>query len=141
MEKLYLIYINYVGKDWKGKYVYEFIFSDSIQNIDGENWDTYPASGMPNPPYEEFIKVVGRLESDLKLDVVQESDTFAVWDAVDGVIALAWENINGYEEYPNVRLCFKFGEINNSVTDKLYEKDLTLAYNYVKNEKHKKTTE
>lgn len=61
-------------------------------------------------PFEIFIKKVGHLEADLKLDVIQNSDTFAVWDAVDGVISLGWENINAYDSYPEKRLCFRFGE-------------------------------
>lgn len=118
-----------VGKDYKDNYIYEFIFSDSIKNIDGDEWDTFPASGRPHAPHDNFIKKVGRLESVLKLDVIQNSDTFAVWDAVDGVIALAWENINAYDSYPEKRLCFKFGESIKNIEDKLYEKDLILKYN------------
>lgn len=129
MKKLFLIYVNMVGKDYKGNLLYEFIFSDTIKNIDGEEWDTFPASGRPEPPHENFIKTVGRLESELHLDVIQNSDTFAVWDAIDGVIALAWENINAYDAYPEKRLCFKFGETLEEVESKLYEKDLILNYN------------
>ena len=126
---MYLIYVNRVGKDYKGNFIYEFIFSDTTKDIDGEEWDTFPASGRPEAPHEKFIKKVGRLESDLNLDVVQNSDTFAVWDAVDGVIALAWENINAYDAYPETRLCFRFGELISDVEEKLYEKDLILNYN------------
>ena len=36
MKDLYLIYINMVGKDYKDNYIYEFIFSDTIKNIDGD---------------------------------------------------------------------------------------------------------
>jgi hypothetical protein len=129
MDKMYLIYINRVGKDYKGNFIYEFIFSDTTKDIDGEEWDTFPASGRPDAPHDKFIKKVGRLESDLNLDVVQNSDTFAVWDAVDGVIALAWENINAYDAYPETRLCFRFGEAIADVEEKLYEKDLILNYN------------
>ena len=117
-----------VGKNYEGNYLYEFIFSDTTDNIDGEDWDTFPASGRPEAPHDHFIKRVGRLESELKLDVIQNSDTFAVWDAVDDVIALAWENINAYDSYPDKRLCFKFGEKLKSVEEKLYEKDLILTY-------------
>lgn len=118
-----------VGKDYKGDFIYEFIFSNTTKDIDGEDWDTFPASGRPEAPHEKFIKKVGRLESELKLDVIQNSDTFAVWDAIDGVIALAWENINSYDAYPDKRLCFKFGEKIKDVEAKLYEKDLILKYN------------
>jgi len=137
MKNLFLIYVNHVGKDYKGNYIYEFIFSDSIKDIDGDEWDTFPASGRPEPPHDIYIKYVGKLESELILDVVQNSDTFAVWDAVDGVIALAWENINAYDSYPDFRLCFKFGETIEDVEAKLYEKDLILESNTKKNEKQK----
>ncbi len=134
MKGFFLIFINVVGKTHNGNYLYEFIFSDSIENIDGEDWDQFPAAGRPEPPHEHLIKKVGRIETEIKLDVIQNSDTFAVWDAVDGVIALAWENINAYESYPEKRLCFQFGEIMKSVEEKLYEKDLILNYNKEKHE-------
>jgi hypothetical protein len=136
MGDFFLVYVNLVGKDYKGNYIYEFIFSDTIEDIDGEEWDTFPASGRPEAPHDNFIKKVGRLESELKLDVVQNSDTFAVWDAVDGVIAMAWENINAYDSYPEKRLCFKFGEPINIVEEKLYEKDLILQYKQKQHEKN-----
>jgi len=135
MSDFFLIYINMVGKDYKGNLIYEFIFSDTIKDVDGEEWDTFPASGRPEPPHNIFIKKVGRLESELKLDVIQNSDTFAVWDAIDGVIALAWENINSYDSYPEKRLCFKFGEPIEDVEAKLYENDIILKYNTKTDEK------
>jgi hypothetical protein len=137
MKKLFLIYVNMVGKDYKGNLIYEFIFSDTTNNIDGEQWDVFPASGRPEPPHDNFIKNVGRLESELNLEVIQNSDTFAVWDAIDGVIALAWENINAYDAYPEKRLCFKFGETLEDVEAKLYEKDLILNYNIKNYDKQK----
>lgn len=130
---MYLIYINKMGESWSGKIMYEFIFSDSIEDVDGDNWDEYPANGMPEPPHENFIKKVGRMESELNLDVIQDDSQFAVWDAVDGIVALAWENIDNYDEYPDKRLSFRFGEEIESVEDKLYEKDIILDYNYSSN--------
>lgn len=127
-KDLLLIFINKVGKDYTGNYIYEFLFSNTIIDIDGEAWDSLPASGRPEPPHVEFIKSVGRLESELVLDVIQDSDTFAVWDALDGIISLAWENINDYDVYPDKRMSFKFGETKEEVESKLYEKDLILEY-------------
>jgi hypothetical protein len=137
MKELFLIYVNRVGKDYKGNFIYEFIFSDTTKGIDGDDWDTFPASGRPSAPHDHYIKKVGRLESELNLDVIQDSDTFAVWDAIDDVIALAWENINAYDSYPEKRLCFKFGEDAESVESKLYEKDLILQYKKQNHEKQK----
>jgi hypothetical protein len=134
---LYLIYVNLLGTDWKDDYIYEFIFSDTTDNVDGEDWDLYPASGQPSPPRKVLIKSVGVLTTKIKLNVIQKSDTFAVWDAIDGVCALAWEDLMEYDEYPERRLVFKFGEEIKSVEDNLYEKDLVLEYK-VKNNGPKK---
>jgi hypothetical protein len=128
MEELFLIYVHLIGEDYKGNFIYEFIFSDTTKNIDGNGWDTSPASGRPEPPHEHFIKKVGKLETELKLHVISDSELFAVWDALDGVIALAWEDIDSYETYPKHRLCFKFGEAIKIVETELYEKDLILKY-------------
>ena len=124
-----LVYINKIGQNWKGNYIYEFLFSDVVEDIDGEGWDSYPSSGNPEPPEGKFIKKTGQLTTTLKLDLVQESDSFAMWDAVDGIVAMSWENMEGYDEYPEKRLFFSFGEDIESVNDKLYEKDMVLNYN------------
>ena len=124
-----LVYINKIGQNWKGNYIYEFLFSDVVEDIDGEGWDSYPSSGNPEPPEGRFIKETGLLNTTLKLDLVQESDSFAMWDAVDGIVAMAWENMEGYDEYPEKRLFFSFGEDIESVNSKLYEKDIVLNYN------------
>jgi hypothetical protein len=126
-----LVYINQIGSDWTGKNIYEFLFSEheSIEDIDGDDWDAYPASGIPSSPNPSFVHKVGKLTTELKFDLIQYSDTFAVFDAVDGVIALGWENLLDYDEYPEKRLYFVFGEDITSVEDKLYEKDHILDYN------------
>jgi len=129
MDELYLIYVNVVGEDWKDDYVYEFIFSHTKEGVDGNEWDAYPAMGNPRPPHKHFVKLVGRLETQVLFDVVQNSDSFAVWDAIDGLMAIGWENIDEYDEYPEHRLHFKFGEEKKAVEDKLYERDLILDYN------------
>jgi hypothetical protein len=129
-EELFLIYINEVGKNYKGEYIYEFLFSDTIDGIDGEGWDSFPAvSGKPEPPQEHFIKRVGTMISNtLNLDLIQHSSVYALWDAVDNIVCLAWENISDYDTYPDKRLAFMFGEPMQTTIDKLYEKDITLEF-------------
>jgi len=126
-----LIYINKVGDDWQGSSIYEFLFTDKLDGVDGDGWDSYPASGNPSPPNAECVKKVGRLSTTLSFDLVQYSDTFAVWDSVDGVVALGWENISDYEEYPDKRLYFSYGDDIKLIDDVLYERDLVLQYNKV----------
>jgi hypothetical protein len=130
MEELYLVYVHRIGFDHTNQYFYEFIFSESIDNIDGEDWDSIPAKGNPQPPYGELIAQVGKIATDFKLDVIQDSDSFSMYDAVDGVIALAWENIDNLEEYPEHRIAFSFGMEIKEVADLLYQKDVVMDYKF-----------
>ncbi len=123
---LFLIYVNELGEDWKGDSIYEFIFSDTLDNIEGVDWDIIPASGQPEPPNVDAVRKIGKLESNLKFEVIQNDDKFSVLDAVDGLVALAWEDLRGYDIYPEYRTFFRFGMTEKEVDDILYKKDLIL---------------
>ena len=125
-ENIFLIYVISIGSNWKGENLYEFVFSDSLEGVDGDNWDEYPATGKPEPPHAQYIKYVGKITTKFKFDVIQDSDTFSVWDAVDGVIAMAIENITEYDEYPASRLFFFYGKTLKFVEDELYAQDIIL---------------
>lgn len=125
-----LIYVNELGPNYRGDNIYEFIFSD-VEEVWGDEWDAEPASGRPSPPNIEYIKKVGVLRnSDIELHLVQNSDFFSVYDAVEDVIALGWEKSDSEfvvdENYK--RLVFRYGESVKSVEDKLYERDIVLSY-------------
>jgi hypothetical protein len=135
-----LIYINELGPNFRGDNIYEFIFSD-VDDVYGEDWDIEPASGRPQPPKIEFIKKVGILKnSDIELELVQNSDFFCVYDAVDGVISLGWEKSDSDEiiVYKKKRLVFQYGESIENVESKLYERDVVLNWekNLMLNETH-----
>ena len=123
----YLIYINGLGPNYKGDNIYEFIFSDTL-DVFGDNWDSKPANGYPLPPDIEYIKKVGTLlNEDIVFDLIQNSDVFSVIDSMDGVISLGWENED--KDFSSIkRMVFQFGESENSVKDKLYERDIVLQF-------------
>ena len=124
---IYLIYINGLGPNYKGDNIYEFIFSDTL-DVFGENWDSKPANGYPLPPDIEYIKKVGTLmNEEIVFDLIQNSDVFSVIDSMDGVISLGWENED--KDFSSIkRMVFQFGESENSVKDKLYERDIVLQF-------------
>ena len=114
-----LIYVNEIGSDYKGQKQYEFIFSKSTE-IDMDEWFIIPASAssQPKSPEMEYVDLVGLLKNtDLQIELVQDSDYFGVIDAVDGVVAMAWEKFD--MDSDSERLTFKFGESIDSVTKKL----------------------
>jgi hypothetical protein len=121
----YLIYVNGLGPNYKGDNLYEFIFSDNL-DVWGEAWESKPSNGYPNPPELKYIKKVGVLKkTDVKLELIQNSDFFCMIDAMDDVVALAWES---EEEQGQKRLVFRFGEEEQKIKDKLYERDLILEF-------------
>ena len=125
-----LIYVNELGPNYKGDNIYEFIFSD-VEEVWGEEWDVEPASGRPSPPNIEYIKKVGVLRnSDIELELVQNSDFFSVYDAVEDVISLGWEKSDSelVVDSNYKRLVFRYGDTVKSVEDKLYERDVVLSY-------------
>jgi len=125
----YLIYINGLGPNYRGENIYEFIFSDSIDEIWGEGWELKPANGYPSPPDVEHVKKVGTLTNgEITLELVQNSDVFSVQDSIDGVLALGWEKEEDIDFSLVKRLVFKFGDEEQIVKDKLYERDLVLEF-------------
>ncbi len=63
--------------------------------------------------------------TDVKLELIQNSDFFCMIDAMDDVVALAWET----EENENQkRMVFRFGVSEQEIKDKLYERDLILEF-------------
>jgi hypothetical protein len=128
---MHLIYVNEIGQDYKGQKQYEFIFSEEV-DIDMGEWFVIPAaaSSQSKSPDIEYVDVVGLLkDSNLNLELVQNSDFFGVIDAVDGVISLAWEKFD-FEKTD--RLTFKFGESLESVTKKLKQQGLVLINQEIK---------
>lgn len=120
-----LLYINTVGKNHRGQNIYEFLFGRTTEIEYGENWDALPANACDDvtPPPVDYIHEVGLLVSDeIELECVQHSD-FAVVDAVDDIVAMAWEKVpvDGV-----IRLVFHFGDELQKVQDKLYARDLEL---------------
>ena len=121
----YLIYVNGLGPDYKGNNLYEFIFSEEL-DIWGEAWEANPANGYPSPPDLKHIKKVGTLRNtDIKFELIQNSDYFNMSDAMDDVVALGWEVM---EDSVGDRLVFRFGEEEKKVKDKLYSRDLILEF-------------
>ena len=120
-----LIFVNGLGPNYKGDNIYEFIFSDDL-DVWGDSWESKPSNGYPLPPEIKYIKKVGVLKNtDVKLELIQNSDFFSMIDAIDDVVALAWELD---EENGQNRMVFRFGMTEQQIKDKLYEKDLILEF-------------
>jgi len=63
------------------------------------------------------------------LELIQDSDVFSLIDATDDVIALGWEKETEELDFSvTKRLVFKFGQTEEEVKNKLYERDIVLEF-------------
>lgn len=121
----YLIYVNGLGPNYKGDNMYEFIFSNT-KKVWGLDWESEPCNGYPSPPDLQYIKKVGVLRNtDLELELIQDSDFFSMKDAIDDVISIAWEKNMSTDDR---RLVFRFGEDEQTIKNKLLERELILEF-------------
>ncbi len=125
----HLVYINKLGPNYKGENIYEFIFSDTLE-VWGDSWESKPSNGYPSPPDTEYITKVGTLKSsEITLELIQDSEIFSMLDSMDDVISLGWESENENLDFSLIkRLVFRFGETEETVKNKLYERDIVLEF-------------
>jgi hypothetical protein len=126
----YLVFINGLGPNYKGDNMYEFIFSEEVKDIWDESWEAKPSNGYPKPPELDYIKKVGVLKNtSIELELIQNSDFFSFMDSMDGVVALGWEKESENIDFTNTkRLVFHFGETEQEIKNKLYERDVVLGF-------------
>ncbi len=126
-EPLYLIFVNKIGLNVYGKSLYEFVFSKDTEEVIGEDWDSFPCNGNPQPPYKEYIEKVDSIKTDkFELEVIQDSPFFCMNDCQDHIIAMSWEILKEEDEnFNDKRLIFYFGENEVSVIDKFEKRNIT----------------
>jgi len=127
-EDVRLGFIRLIGEETDGYYRYEFIFTANIDEFWGENFEYKPSCLVNNlMPYEKFITEIHIVKMKIKLDLIQNSCCFGFQDCTDGIIALAWENVDDYDEYPEEgRIFFRFGETLDDVENKLAIKNVLM---------------
>jgi hypothetical protein len=123
---MFLVYINPLNKNYRGEYLYEFLFSETKIVSPGEDWDVLPASnGSITPPPESQISLVGVFKSSIiELDMVINSEYFSFLDCIDNIVAIAWER----EDEKSPRLVFNFGDTLEIVEKKLMDRGKIMEY-------------
>lgn len=130
-----LTFILGLGENYKGQKEYDFIFSESEEEvIQGEAWTTQKAIDYGlTPPGIECIAAVARVcidPDDIDIELVQEVDEFTIQDAVEGIVALGWE-VDPPITQRTKRLVFRFGEDFKNIKDKFYSRDINIELNKI----------
>ena len=127
-EKVYLCFIRLIGEESDGYNRYEFIFTNNIDEVWGEDFDQKPAALCNDLMVgDEYITEIHIVKTKIKLDLIQDNCCFSVSDSYDGIVCIAYENIDNYENFPSDgRLFFKFGESFDEVESKLAMKNILM---------------
>jgi hypothetical protein len=121
-NELRLCFIKLIGEETDGNYRYEFIFTDEIDNVWGDGFNEKPACLINNlTVFDEYVSEVYVVRTNIKFSLIQDNCCFSISDAYDGCVAMAIEDLEGYDEYPEERgrLFFMFGEDLDEVREKL----------------------
>lgn len=127
-ETVYLCFIRLIGEENDGYYRYEFIFTNDIDNVWGEEFDQKPACLVNNLIVDDqFITEIHIVKMKIKLDLIQNNCCFSVSDCYDGIVSIAWQNLDDETEYPeDGRIFFRFGETLEEVENKLAIKNVLM---------------
>lgn len=119
MNELYLVFVNEICV--KGDiHEYEFYFAKNPDAFCGIGFDADFANKDEVIPDEKTYDIVVRLKSTIPFFCMQKNKCFSMQHVVDNVIAVAFEDITDYEEYPEpYRIVFQYGESYDSVEEKL----------------------
>lgn len=126
MESRSLCFIRHVGEDVEGLNIYEFLFTKMADEFWGENFEYMPCC-LCNElvPDENMYDVIKIVKTKLKLGLIQNSCCFSFQDCIDQIVALCWEDISTYDEYPEEgRLVLNYGMEYHDVVEALSEKNI-----------------
>ena len=105
-SNLKVIYILDIGKDSDNKNIYHFLLSENCEDTFSEGWDEKPSCNID--------------PSILKPDESQYKDR---------IIALAYENLDEAEEYPeDGRIVIHFGDYIDDVESMLARRDMRMKF-------------
>lgn len=126
MEDLYLVHVKKIGLNLEGEYEYELYFSEDFTRYDKHEINYRPC-GLNKTKYSDYFdySCIKIINTTIKLSLIQDNMCFGYKHAVDGIIALGFEDINDYDEYPeNGRLVLKYGKKLEEIEEILSNKDI-----------------
>ena len=116
-----LIYVKYLGQNINKQNIYTFLFAPYFQDDEDYNYEpeALQKTKIPNFVFSKTIT------TDLTLSLIQDSPCFGMRHAIDGIIAVCWEDISEYEYYPDDgRLVLHFGITYEECEEKLNAKGI-----------------
>lgn len=129
-KELKIIYVLYIGKNADNDNIYHFLISEDSEMAWAEGWENKPACVMRDlTPEDDMYEYIAEIKTEVKLDLAQNNCCFSMQDCRDKIVALASENLEEAEEYPeNGRIVIHFGQSVEEVAKMLAKRDIALEY-------------
>lgn len=113
-KNLKVVYVLDIGKNADGKNIYHVLLSEDTEDTFTEEWAEKPSGNIPDEQlliddsqYTHIIEFV----TDVKLDLQQHNTCFSFQDCRDGIVAIAYENLDDADFYPEpCRIVIHFGD-------------------------------
>jgi hypothetical protein len=129
---LRVAYILYLGKNSDGLNIYHFLLSENVEDTFMEDWSEKPASNIPNERLiidESQYDYVKELKTPITLDLMQDNTCFSFQDCRDHIVAIAYENLDDAEFYPEpFRIVIHFGDLIDDVERMLAQRDMFMKF-------------
>ena len=129
-KELKIIYVLYIGKNADNDNIYHFLISEDSEMAWAEGWENKPACVMRDlTPEDDMYEYIAEIKTEVKLDLAQNNCCFSMQDCRDKIVALASENLEEAEEYPEEgRIVIHFGDTVDEVEKMLAKRDILINY-------------
>lgn len=124
-----LIYVRKVGET-NGVNIYQFLYSDNIDNVWMEQWNEKPACNCRFlEPEESMYQYVKEIKTEINFNLASQNCCCSFQDCCDDLIALCGENIDSYVEYPEpFRIVLHFGDTMDEVDKILSQRNIISTF-------------
>lgn len=130
-HQLYVVYVKKLGTDIDGNSIYRFYLSENPDDVFADGWGEVPACNVRREYMdisEEHCQAVLEARTGLELDLAQDCCCFSMQDSRDGIVALAWENLDNADEYPEPRIILHFADPVEDIEKVFGKRDIALKY-------------
>lgn len=127
----YVVYVKHIGNDIDDKNIYHIYCSCNPDNVFAEGWGEIPACNVNKSLLdidEDMYEHVVEVKTTLQLDLAQDCCCFSMQDARDNILALAYENIDYAETYPEPRIVIHFGDCIDDIEVFFAKRDIVTKY-------------
>ena len=127
-----VVYIQHNGKNCEGQNIYNLLLSTETEETFSEGWGEKPACNVPDDILmisEDQYEYIKEFKTEIILDLAQNNCCFSMQDCRDKIIALASENLDTAEEYPeDGRIVIHFGDKIDDVERVLAKRDILTKF-------------